>query len=560
MSLAGAVLNAESEAHRARASWQNQRPPVSRTKGLAVNSRTWLYPALPPAILTLALCVYILRLPNVLYGTNQYDDGVYMGAALRLVHGVVPYRDFVMVHPPGIVLLMAPIAFLGKFAGSNVALALGRDMTAAVAALNVILVAAVVRHRGRIASLVASTAMACFPMAAASDSTLFLEPYLILFCLAGLALLFSKGQIAPTRRVVMAGLAIGFAGTVKVWAAFIVVAAAAVCIRRVKSALLPLIAASATGFALPCLPFFALAPRSFLRNILGDQFSRAVRGGAPVSWIVRLIRLTGMEAMTLFRPTTLGVVIVVVGFALAVLTVLAKKRQSLVPADWMVLSGTVVTIGALWLPHEMYSHYVYFSAPFLAMLLALAVSEGLGMLPFRDLRNSSRMRAVVAIVGCAAVAAFLLPQQAGYARSNLAGAKDATFLNLFVPPHSCILTDNVEPLISADLFQPQRKGCPAVTDSFGVWLADGPAGEPSYSGTSKFGSTVEGPFSSSFVNRWAGWLDDADYVVTMAQYSGYIPWTSQLALWFNANFKVTYQQFGLWIYQHVGKVPPPVAA
>ena len=47
-------------------------------------------------------------------GVTQYDDGVYLGAAIRFVSGVLPYRDFVFVQPPGIVVLMSPVALLGR--------------------------------------------------------------------------------------------------------------------------------------------------------------------------------------------------------------------------------------------------------------------------------------------------------------------------------------------------------------------------------------------------------------------------------------------------------------
>src|SRR4029077_12525883 len=55
-----------------------------------------------------------------------YDDGVYMGAPTRLVHGALPYRDFVIVYPPGHVYLMAPIALLGRLIGTAADLRAGR--------------------------------------------------------------------------------------------------------------------------------------------------------------------------------------------------------------------------------------------------------------------------------------------------------------------------------------------------------------------------------------------------------------------------------------------------
>ena len=69
--------------------------------------------AVVPGLVALGVCAYQLSLPNVLFGYhystgNPYDDGVYLGAALHLVNGVLPYRDFVLLHPPGITLLMTP--------------------------------------------------------------------------------------------------------------------------------------------------------------------------------------------------------------------------------------------------------------------------------------------------------------------------------------------------------------------------------------------------------------------------------------------------------------------
>ena len=49
------------------------------------------------AALALALRAYQLSRPGYLLGVTEYDDGVMFGNALRLVSGVIPYRDFAMV-------------------------------------------------------------------------------------------------------------------------------------------------------------------------------------------------------------------------------------------------------------------------------------------------------------------------------------------------------------------------------------------------------------------------------------------------------------------------------
>ena len=58
-----------------------------------------------------------------------YDDGVLFGSSLRLVHGVLPYRDFIFAQPPGITLLLVPAALLAKVAGTAWGMAAARIPT-----------------------------------------------------------------------------------------------------------------------------------------------------------------------------------------------------------------------------------------------------------------------------------------------------------------------------------------------------------------------------------------------------------------------------------------------
>src|SRR6516225_10294633 len=73
---------------------------------------------------------YQLTRPGYLLGVTEYDDGVQFGDAMRLVSGVIPYRDFVVMQPPGSVLLIAPVALLAQVIGSAWGLAIARLLTA----------------------------------------------------------------------------------------------------------------------------------------------------------------------------------------------------------------------------------------------------------------------------------------------------------------------------------------------------------------------------------------------------------------------------------------------
>src|SRR5579859_5964676 len=80
--------------------------------------------------LALAIRLYQVLRPGYLTGITEYDDGVYFGAALRLVHGAMPYHSFVLVQPPGIVVLMAPLALLARATSSETGFAVARLLTA----------------------------------------------------------------------------------------------------------------------------------------------------------------------------------------------------------------------------------------------------------------------------------------------------------------------------------------------------------------------------------------------------------------------------------------------
>jgi hypothetical protein len=45
-----------------------------------------------------------------LYALGNYDDGVHFAAAMGVIHDLLPYRDFVFLHPPGVLLALAPFA------------------------------------------------------------------------------------------------------------------------------------------------------------------------------------------------------------------------------------------------------------------------------------------------------------------------------------------------------------------------------------------------------------------------------------------------------------------
>src|SRR5262249_61134815 len=92
----------------------------------------WGVPAvlIPATLLAIALRIYALTRPGYLFGVSEYDDGTDFGSAIRLVHGAVPYHDFVMVQPPGITLIMYPVALITQGMGTITGMAVARVGTA----------------------------------------------------------------------------------------------------------------------------------------------------------------------------------------------------------------------------------------------------------------------------------------------------------------------------------------------------------------------------------------------------------------------------------------------
>src|SRR5690348_12358109 len=204
--------------------------PSAPSAGPRVPSRTAVNAIIGlTTLLALSLRVYLTARPGLL-AVTQYDDGPYFGSAVRLVHGVLPYRDFSFVQPPGITLLMAPVAAVSNVIGTAWGLVLARFLTVAAATAAVPLAGLLVRHRGPAAVLLACGTLAVYPPSAAAAHTVLLEPWLVLACLAGALAVFEGDRLASPQRLAWGGAAFGVAGAVKIWAIVTVLVLLALCL------------------------------------------------------------------------------------------------------------------------------------------------------------------------------------------------------------------------------------------------------------------------------------------------------------------------------------------
>lgn len=497
-----------------------------------------------PSLIALGLCCYQYSTPNLLFSVYDGDDGVYFGAAMRLSDGLFPYKDFVIVHPPGIAVLLLPLAAVGHLFGTRVGFAAARCLTVAVVTANVVLVGLLVRHRGAFAAFAAGLFLACFPVAVAADNTLLLEPYLAFFCLLGLLLAFPKGQLATGRRLIGAGAAFGLASTVKIWAVFPLLAIGAYLLFRHREAIGRFAFGLVVALAVFAGPFAAAAPAAFFRDVVASQWLRGRRGTPTAPPGDRLLQLTGIGG---WGPNLAASVGVLAGVALVALLgayfVCVRGHSSL---EFALASGAAVAVAAEFISREFYAYYAYFPAVFIAPLCALALSsivwrfrEGLARRPSVDPRLR---RALGRLPWAAAVvaAALAVPANASYASQYLASSginNPAPVIDAAIPPGACVLSVDVVYALVSDRFT-SPPGCPTLDDSYGTWIALNDGSPP-----------ASPPFSPALVSQWTSWLEQANYLI-YRQTNVKIPLTPALVAYVDAHYRLVASGQYFQVFRH----------
>src|SRR5579863_459945 len=323
--------------------------------------------------LSLGMSLWQLSVPEFL---SSYDSGVYLASTIHLVSGVLPYKDFTFVQPPGILMIMSPVGVVSRVFGTHDGFILARVVSSVVTALNAGLLAWLLRHRGRLAMVLAGGGLAFIPVSFFVSSSLTLEPYCILFILLGVLVVLDRdatGEVVSTRRFVVGGLLLGFALLIKLWAIFPLVALALCLVPRYRRRVGVLVAAPASCFVALALPFFLTAPQSFLSEVFGEQLFRQAASIQGAGFGYRLLVMTGFGPTTIAPSTTVAEIAFAILLALVVASyALRTPRGSL---DGFFVLATVFTGGALLYSAEFYPYYGYFLEPFLLGVVALSVAR-----------------------------------------------------------------------------------------------------------------------------------------------------------------------------------------
>jgi alpha-1,2-mannosyltransferase len=412
--------------------------------------------------LAVALVALAARLAPVLCGGGltgilAYDDGVYYSASDALLSGRLPYRDYLLLHPPGITLVLAPFAALGRLLGEDaVGLAAARLAFMALGATAAVLVWAVARRVSPRAGLVAGLAYAVWQPASYAERTTLLEPLVNLGLLAVLALLGPGRGDASRRRAALAGIVLGLAVAVKAWAVVPFAVLVLWLLRRDgRRTALIFAGAGVVAAGAVSLPFLLAAGRAMLRMVVLDQLGRP-SNGVPLA--TRLASIEGWQLSPAPLTTGLARVAVAVAVTVAVLAVVVAWR---VPAA-RVWAALLTAQGALLLEAPSYfAHYGAFVAPALVLLAGAGADALLGAVTDRSavLRPLAPAAGLVAL---AALSAHVVTQPEGR-RVPDRSAEDA------LSGVRCVAADSAAALVTADvLTQDLRDGCRLVVDVTGL--------------------------------------------------------------------------------------------
>lgn len=494
--------------------------------------RVRLIVVLAAAGLALGLSLYELLEPGRLLGRGNYDEAVYLGAAIRMAVGQLPYRDFALVQPPGLPVFLLPIGFLARGVGAREAMALARLTIPVVMAVDVVLLGWVLRHRSLPVVTIACVVMATLPASVLTSGTLYLEPFLVLPCLVGTAFLFEGDSLtASSSRLFWGGFWFGLAGTVKVWAIFPVLVLVLLLLRPRGRRLVGFVLGLVVGFALVCGFFFLESPSGFLNQVVIGQLVRHDISGVPL--LIRLETITGVVLIPVVTTAAEQAKAVAIGavavffVAVAYLGLPEPHRAPPRPSSWWgrvkptqleayALLSTVVIAIAFAVPQDFFFHYDDFLAPFLSLTLAFGAQ--------RWLRVGGQPGKV--IMGLAMVGLVLnsltVPPRGG------AGPNFAVQFDRVVPRGPCVLSDDPTWLVYGDRMPEPLARCPAIIDPFGYTLVLS-RGHVANAGAGR---------SHAAVAAWLGDLRRAEYLVLSPVSYRRIPWTPRLVAYVHRHFVV----------------------
>lgn len=398
-----------------------------------------------------------------LEGLHGYDDGVYYAAASSLVNGRVPYRDFVLLHPPGMVLLLAPFALLGRLTSDHVGFALARVAFMLLSAANAGAVAALGARSRRPAPMVAAAAGGLFAALwyssiYASRTTLLETPASTLLLVA-LLLLWRRRRTPGRWAQLAAGAALGGAAAVKIWGVVPLLVVAAWQLRAAgRPAALRVLGGAAGAVFVVCLGFFVLDPAAMTRLVLLDQLNRPLTSPSPLTRALDASSLTWNLPRAHLDGSWAGVAVVALAVvAVVALALVAWRQDAKLPVVLLAACAAVLVLSPSY-----FTHYGELLTPAAALVVGAAAASAVTLVRGRAPTERLAVLAVVPLLVLVALELHTIVRPLGR-------PIDTARLRAVVAGRGCVASDTPGALAVLDVLTPDlRAGCPVPVDLTGI--------------------------------------------------------------------------------------------
>jgi hypothetical protein len=453
--------------------------------------------AIVVAFLAVILVAFGYRLANVI--VSDMDEGTYLLAGKLVAAGAVPYRDFMLTHPPAIAYLL----------GAWVSIAGAAVMPARVA-YSVLVLASTVPLYVITRSLTRSQAGGLFAVAsyaagmlllANMGRTIRLEPLMNVALIAGVAIYLWAG--ASSRWTILAGAILGAAVLVKIVALVPIALLVGADVLWRRDRIVARWVRLAIGFGAVLVPaglVLAAQPR-FVEDVIGAQIDRP---GLPVATRI------GYVVQDFVRDP-------LIPFGLAVSCwFVVRARDARLRA--ISLIGVLSTIGLVVAFRTFFGYYLVQVLPWLSVAAAAGLVQAARQLSPRI----SRAWSTRAIAAAALALAIVVP--IGYAEAYYRTAHDHVS----------------SPAQIVDALGPASGPLYSMYPSFALWTGLQACGDYYV--------------ADSLIARVTGRMRDDDFVSLFSRCRSLVLWTGELdeypktAAYVAANFdaRVTNQDYALW--------------
>ncbi len=324
-------------------------------------------------LLALAARLFLVLHSGGFLGDYGYDGPVYYTASDSLLHGRVPYRDFVLIHPPGIMLALAPFAQLGRLTTDHTGFVAANIVFLVLGAVNAALVVAVARRMGLSIRAAAAGGVfyALWSGSTGAEYLVRLEPLGNFLLLLGLFAFFTARRTEDWRWPALAGLAFGAAAGVKIWwsVPLAIVLLWPTVATRWRRDLALKAAGAATALGLIMTPFFVLAPGQMVHMVILDQMGRHDNDPGVFD---RLRTLTSLDLIS--SHLRAGALVAAIA-ALAALFATVCAVSLLAGPARLVAVLTIAQLAVLLIAPSFYWFYADYAAPGAALTLAVAAQQ-----------------------------------------------------------------------------------------------------------------------------------------------------------------------------------------